>query len=120
MSASDDAGARLLDGRAWAEFCARLLEAGAWVRDFPLPDPPGLRAEGFRYLLGLVTSGVAQATALADPDRPRFVRNPDSLAKWGAENADNQYLWTRIDPGRRYRIRGARSSAFGSTASERT
>ena len=104
--------ARLLDGSAWADFCARLLEAGAWVRDFPLPDAPELRAEGFRYLLGLVTSGIAQATALADPDRPRFVRNPDSLAKWGAENADNQYLWARVRPDASYRIHGLRESAL--------
>ena len=104
--------ARLLDGRAWSDFCARLLEAGAWARDFPLPDAPELRAEGFRYLLGLVASGIAQATALADPDRPRFIRNPDSLAKWGAENADNQYLWARIRPDAVYRIRGRRESAL--------
>jgi hypothetical protein len=107
-----ESAARLLDGRAWEEFCARLLEAGAWVRDFPLPDSPELRAEGFRYLLGLVASGIAQAGALADPDRPRFVRNPDSLAKWGAENADNQYLWARIRPDARYRIHGQRESAL--------
>jgi len=105
-------GERGLDGSAWADFCARLLEAGAWVRYFPLPDSPELRAEGFRYLLGLVSSGIAQATALADPDRPRFVRNPDSLAKWGAENADNQYLWARVRPDAAYRIHGLRESAL--------
>ena len=104
--------ARLLDGRAWEEFCARLLEAGRFVRDFPLPDSPELRAEGYRYLLGLVHSGLLQAGALADADRPRFVRNPDSLAKWGAENADNQYLWARIRPDAAYRIHGRRESAF--------
>jgi hypothetical protein len=104
--------ARLLDGRAWSDFCARLLEAGAWARDFPLPDAPELRAEGFRYLLGLVASGLAQATALADPDRPRFVRNPDSQAKWGAENADNQYLWARIRADAVYTIRGFPESAL--------
>jgi hypothetical protein len=108
----DDNAARLLDGRAWQDFCARLAEAGRWVLAFPQPDHPELRAEGFRYLLGLVVSGIAQAGALADPDHPRFVRNPDSQAKWGAENADNQYLWARIRPDASYRIRGERGSAL--------
>jgi len=108
----DEDAARLLDGRAWEAFCARLAEAGRWARDFPQPDHPELRAEGFRYLLGLVVSGIAQAGALSDPDRPRFVRNPDSQAKWGAENADNQYLWACIRPGAVYRIHGQRESAL--------
>lgn len=108
----DENAARLLDGRAWEEFCARLAEAGRWALAFPQPDHAELRAEGFRYLLGLVASGIAQAGALADPDRPRFVRNPDSQAKWGAENADNQYLWARIRPDACYRIHGRRESAL--------
>ena len=109
--ANDDA-ARLLDGRAWEEFCRRLAEAGRWALEFPQPEHPELRAEGFRYLLGLVVSGIAQAGALADPDRPRFMRNPDSQAKWGAENADNQYLWACIRPDAAYRIHGVRESAL--------
>ncbi len=112
MAPFDDPGARLLDGRAWQDYCRRLGEAGRWALEFPQPAHAELRAEGFRYLLGLVTSGIAQAGALADPDRPRFVRNPDSLAKWGAENADNQYLWARIRPDASYRIRGQRESAL--------
>ncbi|MEN8160921.1 MAG: DUF1214 domain-containing protein [Myxococcota bacterium] len=103
---------RLLEGEAWEAFCDRLREAGRFVHEFPLPDSPELRAEGYRYLLGLLSSGIAQATALADPDRPRFVRNPDSLARWGAENADNQYLWARIRPVAQYRIHGRRESAY--------
>jgi hypothetical protein len=99
-------------GRAWEEFCDRLRAAGRFIDGFPLPDSAELRAEGYRYLLGLVQSGIAQATALADPDRPRFVRNPDSLARWGAENADNQYLWARIRPDARYRICGLRETAY--------
>jgi len=108
----DENAARLLDGRAWDDFCARLADAGRWALAFPQPDVPELRAEGFRYLLGLVVSGIAQAGALADPDHPRFVRNPDSQAKWGAENADNQYLWACIRPDATYRIRGQRESAL--------
>jgi hypothetical protein len=103
---------RLASGRAWAEFCRSLESAGEHLLAFPLGDSPELRAEGFRYLLGLVTSGIGQALQLADPDQPRFWRNPDSFAKWGAENADNHYLWARIRSDASYRIRGERASAF--------
>jgi hypothetical protein len=104
----------MLDGRAWREFCRDLEAAGRHVLEFPLGGAEGeeLRAEGFRYLLGLVRSGLAQALELSDPDQPRWVRNPDSQAKWGAENPDNQYLWARIGPQAAYRIRGQRGSAF--------
>jgi hypothetical protein len=105
---------RLLDGRAWREFCRDLETAGRHVLEFPLgaAESEELRAEGFRYLLGLVRSGLLQALELSDPDQPRWVRNPDSQAKWGAENPDNQYLWARIGPHSVYRIQGERGSAF--------
>jgi hypothetical protein len=103
---------RLASGRAWADFLASLEAAGEHLRTFPIPDSPELRAEGFRYLLGLVGSGLLQALQLADPDQPRFVRNPDSFAKWGAENADNQYLWARVRSDASYRISGRRGTAF--------
>ncbi len=112
--APEVAAQRLLDGRAWADFCDGLRAAGEHVlrAGAGLSDSPELRAEGFRYLLGLVGSGIGQATHLADPDFPRFFRNPESTAKWGAENADNQYLWARIRPDASYRITGRRNDAF--------
>jgi hypothetical protein len=104
--------ARLADGRAWAEFCRSLEAAGAHLLAFPVPDAPELRAEAFRYLLGLVSSGIHQSLQLSDPDQPRFWRNPDSTARWGAENADNRYVWTRVRPDASYRITGTRSEVF--------
>ena len=93
----------------YADLMARPFETLAAVYDhFGIP----LRAEGFRYLLGLVRSGVAQALELSDPDQPRWVRNPDSQAKWGAENPDNQYLWARIGPHAACGIRGERRDLF--------
>ena len=113
--APDEQARRLVDGAAWRDFCRALEQAGEHLLRFPVeetPVPGELRAEGFRYLLGLVTSGALQALQLADPDQPRFVRNPDSAAKWGAENVDNQYLWARVRPDAAYRIEGLRRSAF--------
>jgi hypothetical protein len=113
--AAEEQAQRLLDGTAWREFCRSLEQAGEHLCRFPVgetPVPGELRAEGFRYLLGLVSSGILQATQLSDPDQPRFVRNPDSSARWGAENVDNQYLWARIRPDASYRVEGLRRSAF--------
>ncbi len=106
--------ARLLDGRAWQEFCRDLAAAGEHILRFPLggAESEALRAEGFRYLLGLVRSGLYNALELADPDSPRWIRNPDSQAKWGAENPDNQYLWARIRPDAAYRVFGERRSVY--------
>jgi hypothetical protein len=106
--------ARLLDGRAWEAFCRDLAAAGRAVLDFPLEtaESDALRAEGFRYLLGLVRSGLYNALELAEPEAPRWIRNPDSQAKWGAENPDNQYLWARVDPRAAYRVFGERRNVY--------
>lgn len=103
---------RLMSGEAWSDFCDALKRAGEQILAPGAPSTPLDRAEGFRYLLGLVDSGIRQAIDLADPDQPRFLRNPDSRRKWGAENADNQYLWTRVRSDATYRITGRRGSAF--------
>jgi hypothetical protein len=103
---------RLLSGRAWADFCRSLEEAGRHLAAFPIPDSPELRAEAYRYLLGLVSSGIGNSLQNADPDQPRIWRNPDSFAKWGAENADNQYLWARLRSDASYLLFGQRNTAF--------
>ncbi len=103
---------RLLSGEAWREFCRSLERAGETILHADVPGGDAARAEGFRYLLGLALTGIRQATEQADPDFPVWIRNPDSASKWGAENADNQYLWACLHPDRSYRIRGARESAL--------
>jgi hypothetical protein len=103
---------RLMSGQAWADFCEALKSAGQHILGPDCPDSPLDRAEGFRYLMGLVTAGIRQAIDLSDPDIPCFFRNPDRTSKWGAENADNQYLWTKIRSDASYRITGKRGSAY--------
>jgi hypothetical protein len=96
----------------WDAFCETLRRAGAALLEPEAPEDPRERAAALEYLLGLVSAGARIATGLSDPDRPRFLRNPDSHSRWGAENADNGYLWTRIRPDAVYRISGERGSAF--------
>lgn len=112
LRSEPEQAARLQDGAAWRDFLARLAATGERILAAPLPEHPELRAEGYRYLLGLLRSGIDQALHLEDPDQPRFLRNPDSLAKWGAENADNQYLWARVRSDASYRISGKRRNVF--------
>ena len=110
---SDDEAARqLLSGDAWHRYCDALRAAGDHLLATNANASESTRAEGVRYLLGLVRGGLGQALELADPARPRFFRNPDSSSRWGAENADNQYLWARIDRRGVYRIAGSRGTAF--------
>jgi hypothetical protein len=108
---SDEADrARLVSGHAWEEFCDRLKAVGQQIIAPGTPAEPRDRAEGFRYLATLAAAGIRHAFDLADPDHPRFLRNPDSAAGWGAENADNSYLIACIRPDRTYRIRGRRGT----------
>ncbi|MBY0401898.1 hypothetical protein K2X89_16515, partial [Myxococcota bacterium] len=106
---------RLLDGSAWSEFCRSLDLAGRHLLAYPTKATPvsgEVESEGARYALGLITSGILQALQLSDPATPRIVRNPDSEAKWGAENVDNQYLWARVSPQYQYRVFGQRHNIF--------
>jgi len=75
-------------------------------------DSPRVRADGLAYLAGLAEVALEQQLHGADPAFPRFVANPNVNAKWGAENADNRYLWARVDPEAVYRVRGDRGTSF--------
>ena len=75
-------------------------------------DSPRVRADGFAYLARLAEVALQQQLHGADAAYPRFVANPNPRAKWGAENADNRYLWARVDPGAVYRVSGHRGTSF--------
>ena len=95
---------------AWSEFARAIEAAGAQVqRD---GDSPRVCADGVAYLAGLVEVALQQQLHGADPARPRFVANPSATAKWGAENADNRYLWAPLDPAASYCVRGRRGTSF--------
>lgn len=93
---------------AWRRFAARIAEA---ERHLDLGSPRA-RADAHAYLAGLVRVALEQQTSGADPDRPRFVENPSPDSKWGAENADNRYLWAPLRPDAAYRVHGTRGTSF--------
>ena len=70
---------------AWSEFARAIEAAAAHVQR--TGDSSRVRDDGIAYLAGLVEVALEQQLHGADPDHPRFVANPSTIAKWGAENA---------------------------------
>ena len=91
---------------AWKDFCARLETIGERLVAPPFPSDPGVRAEGYDHLADQVLCWLGWAIGHPDAERPFFMRQNDLVTQWGGPNADNVYRHARIDPGRRYRVRG--------------
>ncbi|MBX7434710.1 hypothetical protein JDV09_21805 [Mycobacterium sp. Y57] len=93
---------------AWTDMVSALERARAAIDTPALHAPPptdrGL-AEGYRYLMGYVLSGVERAF-LEEPDLPYFRRAIQPVDKGTIDNADALYLSAAIDGTRRYLIRG--------------
>jgi hypothetical protein len=100
---------RLMTGQAWIDFCETLKTAGGQILADGAPDGALNRAEGYRHLANLTQAGIRHVFNL-DPRHPRFLRNPDSTSKAGAENADNIYHFAKIQSDRTYRILGRRNN----------
>ncbi|MGH7337080.1 MAG: hypothetical protein ACREI7_05855, partial [Myxococcota bacterium] len=106
---SSDAVAKVVDGRAWTEFCELLRKAGDVIQREDLGTTPFDRAEGLRYLSRLLAAGFSSFVEATGPAHPVFRPLPD-LVKMGLDNPDNYYVSASIDPRRDYRIRGRRGT----------
>ena len=91
---------------AWRAFCQRIEALGEEVLRAPYPTAPGDGAEAIAHLAKQVGCWLSYATGHFDPTAPFFHRSNDLVSQWGGPNQDNLYLHARIDPKRRYRIRG--------------
>jgi hypothetical protein len=93
---------------AFSELIDALTRARDAVDSAELHAPPvteqGL-AEGYRYLLGFVFSGIERAF-FEDPDFPYFRRAIQPVDKATIDNADALYLSAAIDGAKRYRVTG--------------
>jgi hypothetical protein len=96
---ADDAREPLLDGRAWREFCDCLREAGDAVLRPEAPASAEDRAEGYRYLLGFLSSTLTRFLQDAGPEHPAFVRIMDDVVKFGLDAPDgtNGFIATLRD-----------------------
>ena len=75
---SDDAVAKVVDGRAWPEFCELLEKAGDVIRAQDLATTPFDRAEGLRYLLRLLAAGSPPSSRRPGPRTRCSGRCPSS------------------------------------------
>jgi len=107
----DDSSERILDGRAWDDFCESLKGAREALFREKSPANAFDRAEGYRYLSRLVRLGLEKFIENDDPRKPRFYQLSREDAKIGADNPDSYYQNCRLDGKRDYRIWGQRGSA---------
>ena len=85
-----------IEAAGWKDFCRRLEALGDDVED----------AEGLSHLVEQVVCWLGWSVLHADARVPAFHRQNDLVTRWGGPNADNVYRHARLDPGRRYRVRG--------------
>ena len=91
---------------AWREFCHRIEALGEQVLSEPYPNTPSDGPEAIAHLADQVSCWLGYATGHYDTTAPFFHRSNDLVTQWGGPNQDNIYRHARIDPTRRYRIRG--------------
>ncbi|MCH2173813.1 DUF1214 domain-containing protein [Myxococcota bacterium] len=108
---SETARERLMDGRAWEDFCDRMKGLGAEMLREDVPDNELDRAEGFRHLTRMMSYALDLTVEHSDVDRPIFHAHPRLSWKWGGENPDNLYQHAAIDGSATYRIHGQRGTA---------
>jgi hypothetical protein len=83
--------ARLADlrsGAAWDAFCEALRRAGRKMLDSEFAESDLERAEGYRYLLGLVALRLKRMLYTCGPEQPAFVMAMDDILKFGLDNPD--------------------------------
>ncbi len=98
---------------AWEEMIGSLGEARDSIDQPEWMPPPGRDrnlAEGYRYLMGFVHSGVERAFH-SDPLRPRFRNALSVITRSTIDNADAIYFYAPIDGREAYRLRGEMGDA---------
>lgn len=107
---ADLASERIVNGKAWEEFCDTLKAAGASLNFPGTPKDAFNQAEGYRYLTRLTRAGLMAFIEHADPKAPVLHRVVHETVKMGADNPDNFYQTAAISGEYEYRIFGQRNT----------
>ncbi|MCZ6831583.1 MAG: DUF1214 domain-containing protein [Gammaproteobacteria bacterium] len=105
-----EAEQRVMDGSTWADFCDSLKQAGELLDREQAPQNPFDRAQGYRYLARMLRAGLESFLEFSDPAFPALRCPVHETIKMGADNPDNYYQNTPVDPRYDYRISGTRGS----------
>ncbi|MGI9589730.1 MAG: hypothetical protein ACR2P8_00065, partial [Myxococcota bacterium] len=92
--------------QAWKRFCQRVEALGERILADDFPNEPAGTSQGIAHLAQQVSCWLGWSLGHADTTAPFFHRSNDLVTPWGGPNQDNVYRHARIDPKRRYRIRG--------------
>jgi hypothetical protein len=108
---NEDAARRLLEGRAWEDFCEVLKVAGRAIERFG-DEPTALdRAEWYRFLTRLTRNGFERYVENCDPQRPRL-RDAPWRQSINFQSPDQDHLLAEfVDGSHGYRIHGNRGTA---------
>jgi len=101
---------RVSSGKSWDEFCDALKEAGRVVQSADAPSDAFNRAEGYRYLTRMLRAGLESFLEHGDPAFPQLRCPCHTTIKMGADNPDNYYQSTSLDPQYEYKITGTRGT----------
>lgn len=102
---------RVQSGAVWRELLQTLAALESLVMGEGVPSSAQDRAEGWRYLLRFLGSGIRVVVPAGDPDYPEFCRMIENGMSWGLDNPDCNYSWARVRGDATYRIGGNRGSA---------
>lgn len=107
---NNDSTARVMDGRAWDDFCDGLKEAGQLVFSPTAPATALDRAEGYRYLTRMLRAGLESFVEGGDAAFPVLRCPAHETIKLGADNPDNYYQTAALNPDYDYRLKGSRGT----------
>jgi len=105
-----EAEQRIIDGRAWGDFCDALRRTGDVVLRPTTPATAFDRAEGWRYLTRLLRAGLESQIEYGNPSFPGLYQLSNETIKIGNDNPDNFYQNCTISGRHEYRITGTRGT----------
>ena len=107
---NDTSAKRLLNGKAWDDFCEQVRQAGHVVGKFADADELD-QAEWYRFMTRLLRNGLERFVENCEPERPRL-RDAPWRQSINFQSPDQDHFLAEFIDGRcDYRIRGRRGSA---------